>query len=66
MADRVFCGAVSSKARTTGGALLEAVVETGIAGKNQGFHQVLFLSDSKDLLQSFKKKKTSDWLDNTI
>ena len=63
--DRVFFGAVSSKARTIGGALLEAVVEAEIAAKNQGFHQVLFLSDSRDLLQSFKKKKASDWLDNT-
>ena len=44
---------------------LEDVVEAGITATNQGFHQVLFLSDCKDLLQSFQTKKTSDWLDST-
>jgi len=44
---------------------LEDVVEAGITATDQGFHQVLFLSDCKDLLQSFQKKKTSDWLDST-
>lgn len=61
----MFFGAVSTKARTIGAVLLEAVVEVGIIAKNQGFHQVLFLSDSKDLLESFKKKKTSNWLDSS-
>ena len=44
--DKLFFGAVSSNARTSTGALLEAV----IAVKDQGFQHVLFLSDSKSLL----------------
>ncbi|KAL0009306.1 hypothetical protein SO802_010808 [Lithocarpus litseifolius] len=50
LGDRVFLGAVSSRARTASGALLEAVVEAGITATNQGFHQVLFLSDCRDFL----------------
>ena len=56
---------VSSNARTLTGALLEVVVETGLAVKDQGFQHVLFLSDSKSLLQTFKMKKASDRLDGT-
>lgn len=55
---------ISSKAKTTTVALLEAVIEAGLAAKNQGFHHVLFPSDNRNLLQSFKKKKASDWLDS--
>ena len=44
--DKVFFGVVSSNARTSTGALLEAV----IAAKDQGFQHVLFLSDNKSLL----------------
>ena len=33
--------------------------------KDQGFHQVLYLTDSRKLLQTFKMKTASDWLDST-
>ena len=56
---------VSSNAKTSTGALLEAVVEAGLAAKDQGFQHVLFLSDSKSLLQTFKLKRAFDWLDST-
>ena len=63
--ERIFCGVVSSKARTIREALLEAMVEAGITARNHGFQQILFLSYSKELLQSFKKKKAPDWLDSS-
>ena len=44
----MFFGANSSNARTSIGALLEAVVEAGMVVKDQGFHHVLFLTDSKN------------------
>ena len=61
----MFFGVNSSNARTSIGALLEAVVEAGLAAQDQGFHHVLFLIDSKNLMQTFKMKTTSDWLDST-
>ena len=38
------------------------MVEAGIIARNHGFQQILFLSYSKELIQSFKKKKAPDWL----
>ena len=55
----------SSNARTTTGALLEAVVEVGMTAKDQGFNQVLYLTDSRKLLQTFKIKTASDWHDSS-
>ena len=63
--EQVFFGVNSSNARTTTGALLEAVVEVGMTAKDQGFNQVLYLTDSRQLLQTFKMKTTSDWHDST-
>ena len=63
--DKVFFGVVSSNAKTSTGALLEAVVEAGLAAKDQGFQHILFLSDNKSLLQTFKLKRAFDWLDST-
>ena len=63
--ERVFFGVNSSNARTTTGALLEAVVEAGMTAKDQGFNQVLYLTDSRKLLQTFKIKTASDWHDST-
>ena len=61
----MFFGVNSSNARTSIGALLEVVVEAGLAAQDQGFHHVLFLTNSKNLMHTFKMKTTSDWLDNT-
>ena len=41
------------------------MVEAGLATQDQGFHHVLFLTDSMNLMQTFKMKTTSNWLDNT-
>jgi len=60
--ERVFFGVNSSNARTSIGTLLEVVVEDGLAAKDQGFHHVLFLTDSKNLLQTFKMKTVADCL----
>ena len=38
------------------------MVEAGIIARNHGFQQILFLSYSKEFIQSFKKKKAPDWL----
>ena len=61
----MFFGVASSTARTSTGALLEAVIEAGLAAKDQGFQHILFLSDSKGLTQIIKKESASDWLDST-
>ena len=62
---KVFFGVASTSATTSTGALLEAVIEAGLIAKDQGFQNVLFLSDSKGLTQIIKKKCTTVWLDST-
>ena len=47
---KVFFGVASTSATTSTGALLEAVIEAGLIAKDQGFQNVLFLSDSKGLM----------------
>ena len=59
----MFYGATSSNARSSTGALLEAVVKAGLAAKDQGFQRVLFLTDSKGLTQIIRKECATDWLD---
>ena len=54
----------SSNARSSIGALLEAVIKAGLAAKNQGFQRVLFLIDSKGLTQMIRKVCATDWLDS--
>ena len=61
----IFYGVTSSVARTTCGAMLDAVVEAGIKAKNHGFQYVLFLGASRQLVQVFRHKKTPDWLQQT-
>ena len=57
-------GVASSNARSSIGALLEAVVKAGLAAKNKGFQHVLFLIDSKGLTQIIRKVCATDWLDS--
>ena len=45
--------------------MFEAMVEADIRARNHGFHQVLFLGDSRRLVQALRKKKAPDWLDNS-
>ena len=59
----MFFGATSSNARSSTGALLEAVVKAGLAAKDQGFQHVLFLTDSKGLTKIIRKECAIDWLD---
>lgn len=61
----MFFGVASNIARTSTGALLEAMIEAGLIAKDQGFQHILFLSDSKVLTQSIKKENAFDWLDST-
>lgn len=61
---RVFFGISSSLVRTATGVLLEAVVEVSLSATNHGFQQVLFLCDSRDLIQAFNTRKALDWQDN--
>ena len=61
----MFFGVASTSATTSTRALLEAVIEAGLIAKDQGFHNVLFLYNSKGLMQIIKKKCVTDWLDST-
>ena len=61
----MFFGVASTFATTSTGALLEAVIETGLIAKDPGFQNVLFLSDCNGLMQIIKKKCVTDWLDST-
>ncbi|KAF3962232.1 hypothetical protein CMV_013230 [Castanea mollissima] len=63
--ENVFFGVASTTARTATGALLEAVIEAGLAAKAQGFPNVLFITDSKRLMQTIKKECVMDWMDST-
>ena len=46
----MFFGAISSNARTSTGALLEAMLEAVLIAKSQGFQQILVLSNSRSLM----------------
>ena len=63
--EKVFFGAISSNAQTSTGALLEAMLEAVLTAKGQGFQQILVLSNSRSLLQTYKNNTASDWLDST-
>ncbi|KAK9998366.1 hypothetical protein SO802_017969 [Lithocarpus litseifolius] len=63
--DKVFFGVASTTARTATEALLEAVIAAGLAGKAQGFQNILFTTDSKGLMQTIKKECVTDWMDST-
>ena len=54
----VFSGAAST------GALFEAMVAAGITARDHGFYHLLFLIDSRNVVQVFKKEKATDWLDS--
>ena len=53
----VFSGLASSTASSSIGVLLEAMVAAGTKARNHGFQHVLFLTDSRNLVQTFRKKK---------
>ena len=52
----IFFGVASSAARSTYEAMFEAMVEAGIRARNHGFQQILFLGDSRRVVQAFRKK----------
>ena len=62
---KLFFGVASTFATNSTGALLEAVIEAGLIAKDQGFQNVLFLNDSKGLMQTIKEKCATDWMDST-
>ena len=49
----MFFGAISSNARTSTRALLEAMLEAVLAAKSQDFQKILVLSNSKSLMQTY-------------
>ncbi|KAF3954666.1 hypothetical protein CMV_020015 [Castanea mollissima] len=63
--EKVFFGAISSTARTSTGALLEAMLEAVLTAKSQGFQHILVLSNSRSLMQTYRHNTTMDWLDST-
>ena len=47
------------------GALLEAMLEAVLAAKSQGSQKILVLSNSKSLMQTYRRNTAIDWLDST-
>ena len=62
---RCFFGAISSNARRSTRALLEAMLEAVLAAKSQGFQKILVLSNSRSLMQTYRRNTAIDWLDST-
>ena len=61
----VFFGVACSATKSKGGAMFEAMVDTAIRAKHHGFQYILFLGDDRKVVQAFKEKRSTDWLDNT-
>ena len=61
----VFFGVASSAAGSKGGAMFEAMVDAAIRAKHHGFQYILFLGDDRRVVQAFRKKRSTNWLDNT-
>ena len=40
------------------------MVAAGITARDHRFHHLLFLTDSRNVVQVFKKEKATDWLDS--
>ena len=40
------------------------MVAASITARDHGFHHLLFLTDSRNVVQVFKKEKATDWLDS--
>ena len=62
----VFSCVASTLVKSSTGAVFEAVVATGITAKDHGFDHLLFLTNSRNVVQVFKKEKATDWLDSII
>uniref|UniRef100_A0A7N2MKQ3 Uncharacterized protein n=1 Tax=Quercus lobata TaxID=97700 RepID=A0A7N2MKQ3_QUELO len=60
-----FFGVASCAARSKGGAMFNAMVDATIRAKHHGFQYILFLGDDRRVVQAFRKKRSTDWLDNT-
>ena len=45
--------------------MFEAMVDAAIRVKHHGFQYILFLGDDRRVVQAFRKKRSTDWLDNT-
>ena len=53
----MFCGVASSTAISTYGAVQEALVEAAIKARSHGYHRILFLSNSRNLVQSHQQEE---------
>ena len=59
----MFCGVASSTAISTYGAVL---VEAAIKARSHGYHRILFLSNSRNLVQVINNKKNPGWQEKTM
>ena len=55
----VFSGVASTLAKSSMRALFKAMVAAGITARGHGFHHLLFLIDSRNVVQVFKKEKVN-------
>ena len=62
----VFSYAASTLVKSSKGAVFEVVVATGVTAKGHGFDHLLFLTNSRNVAQVFKKEKATGWLDSII
>ena len=53
----MFCGVASSTAISTYGAVQEALVEAAIKARSHGYHRILLLSNSRNLVQSHQQEE---------
>ena len=59
----VFSSVASTLASSATGAFFEAMIAAATIASNHGFHHILFLIDSRNAAQVFKKEKTTPgWL----
>ena len=61
----MFFEVACSATRSNGVVMFEAMVEAAIRAKQHGFQYVLFLGDDRRVVQAFRKKRSTDWLDKT-
>ena len=61
----MFFGVACSAARSKDGAMVKAMVNAALRAKHHEFQYILFLDDDRRVVHTFRKKRSTDWLDNT-
>ena len=57
----MFSGVASCAASSAYGAGLEALMEVALKARNMGFNRVIFLSNSKSLVQMSNRERAPNW-----